>query len=82
MSEQADMTRKAETLIILAVVSVISVLYGSFYSNTFLYDDSEQILAQQPRESFDDLILIFTEPLFPTLPYYRPLSDPRMLPVI
>ena len=50
------MTRKAETLILLAVVSVIFALYGSFYSNTFLYDDSEQVLAQQPLESFDDLI--------------------------
>lgn len=68
------MTRKAETLILLAVVSVIFALYGSFYSNTFLYDDSEQVLAQQPLESFDDLIMIFTEPSFPTLPYYRPLT--------
>ncbi|HAH49217.1 tetratricopeptide repeat protein [Gimesia sp.] len=68
------MTRKAETLSLLAVVSVISALYGSYYSNTFLYDDSEQVLAQQPLESFDDLILIFTEPSFPTLPYYRPLT--------
>lgn len=68
------MTRKAETLILLAVVLFISALYGSFYSNSFLYDDSEQVLAQQPLESFDDLVLMFTEPSFPTLPYYRPLT--------
>jgi len=63
-----------QSLSLLAVLIGVTLLYGSFSGNGFVYDDAESILAQQPLEVAGDFFQIFSEPSFPVLPYYRPVT--------
>jgi tetratricopeptide (TPR) repeat protein len=66
------------TLPLLLVLLVVAV-YARSVGNSFIYDDLELIVKQEPARNWAAWRTILTEPHWHSLPYYRPISRATMV---
>ncbi len=56
-----------------AAAALVFVLYLPSLGNGFVYDDFDLIVRQAPPSGVGDILQVFAERHWPTLPYYRPV---------
>lgn len=59
--------------------ALVVACYAPSLRNGFVYDDLQLIVESEPPRSVADVLRVFAEPHWPTLPYYRPVSRLSMV---
>ncbi len=70
---------RARLVIAAAGLAFVAALYLPFVCNGFLYDDHVLILEPKPLDGPKDVVALFTQPYYPTMAYYRPVTASSFL---